>query len=238
MKLFIFLSVLFVHLGKVYLAPSFDNHHGVIEGGSQIIEGGPEIIEEGPEIIEGGPQITQGGSESVDSSRWTVDEHQIELSPTDRITKDPLGRNFKIQKSRFSSIVKAVKFVTLYKQKSVKRWSRICDVAKKVSGESEDFTHVKEVIDTVLHLEKHGSPPPPEIIWKKLIKPTYDALQDDSLSEMERMWTVGVLSYGKSRIPEDTFKEMLPDSELGFPDIRGRGDLDLFLLKGQAFIIL
>ncbi|EGG02001.1 uncharacterized protein MELLADRAFT_66661 [Melampsora larici-populina 98AG31] len=219
MKFIVLLSVLFVSLEKVYSAPSFGNHE-IVEVGSQIIEGGPEILEEGPEIIEEGPeiirecptiieegpgiigklpQIPEEGSESFDSSRWTDGEFQTELSPIDRITKDPLGRNYKMKKSKLLSIGK---FVTWYKQTSVKRWTRIYDVAKKVSGESKDFTNVQGVIDIVLSLGDHGSPPSPEMIWRKLITPTYDALQDDSLSEMERMWAVGISSKSHDTSPE------------------------------------
>ncbi|KAH9820140.1 hypothetical protein DFH28DRAFT_1200924 [Melampsora americana] len=174
----IVLPVFLVHLNQSYSAPSFKPH---------------EILEAHSEVLEGHPELLKGPSQGSDELKFTGGESHTSLPMEETIVQDHLENNYKPQESAFSQ---TWKFLSMENKRSAKEWSRIYDVGD-ILYPSQSL-HLKGMIETVLKIGRHNRPPSSESIGRDLIVPTFLALQDHSLTMLERMWAVGVLSYGKT----------------------------------------
>ncbi|KAH9820139.1 hypothetical protein DFH28DRAFT_1052415 [Melampsora americana] len=187
--LLIVLPVFLVHLNQSYSAPSFKPN---------------EFLEAHSEFLEGHPEILKGPSQGSDGLKFTGGESHTGLPMEETIVQDHLGLNYKPQESAFSQ---TWNFLSMEKYRSAKKWSRIYDVGELFYPSFNSA--LDRVIGTVLKIGRQDRPPSSESIGRDLIVPTFLALQDHSLTMLERMWVVGQQSSDPSKHTSLEFERLL-----------------------------
>ncbi|EGG03507.1 uncharacterized protein MELLADRAFT_109270 [Melampsora larici-populina 98AG31] len=120
--------------------------------------------------------------------------------------------------------------------KALTSWEVCYGISAKAIGSSDSPT-VKDMANAVLelgprfHLHQYNPQVDLEHV-KSTLKLHYNSLESDALSTAERIWSVGVLSYLRSRIPKDRHSA-IPLVWTANDLIRPRGDFLLFFLQDE-----